>query len=905
MDNIEVGHDRDMLPGEKLQAIQQLQRALVNPEVGTVVIYGIGGSGKTWTAKKAYNTAVTSHLFDTYIWIPLSSSCSVRRAMEKISTRLSIAVGADLSEESMRAKISESLEGRNFFLVLDNAWFKEDGVLDRMGVPRRNRLNASKVVATTRTSRSLNVMEPDIVITPTSLGRKDSWDLFREMTGESISSKVGPAVVEGCNGMPLPIILLAGAFRNVPSGPAMTKAQESAMISIVAAGPFHGMYRAVRFGYSMLPSDRVRDCFSFCLLFPEDIGIPSNDLIHYWIMDGLIDGGNDMEKAKMGRDILLVLLDHGMLYWEDDDHVRVHDVVREVALDMRIACKLHMFEFSARDDLHGEVALELHNLSIAVGGSCSRRSLMESTIKELCGSPKCLFISTLLLRGNHYLKVIQDSYFQHMQMLSVLDLSFTRIRLLPSSISNLVRLRLLILKCCDCLQEVRHIRPLVKLEILDASSSASLKKIESGSFDLLKMLKTLDLSGTSIEYLPSTNGLRDLRRLLLNGCRSLKSDWRLHVPPKLKILDLSNTTFANFAYGINTAGAFQNLQLGNNDEAINWEAMQWIQVGLTWDQRASSSFTFNQDENDATARISVSNASFFKSLNKDSPLWKNGLQKFHFFICPLEEESMDLDILVHSMQYVFRDTYLKTKHFSHSTSHSRFLEIHSSDSYPAGVEGILARAEVISLKNLAFLTRLSDLNLQEMRPMRECWIDRCNRMENVFSGNEIELIAAMGSLQNLWISNLEKLTSFCGGAMERLSNLSCLRHLHLDCCPNLTCLFPPTLRLQELETLQIKFCDNLQCVFDNSILGKDALPRLQTVRLWELPELTSVCGGVLPSIKNLEVKNCLKLKKIPVGVDNKSPLAVIRGERVWWNNVTWEDERIKSLLIFRNWGRRF
>ncbi|XP_073006071.1 disease resistance protein At4g27190-like [Typha latifolia] len=857
MDNIEVGHDRDMLPGEKLQAIQQLQRALVNPEVGTVVIYGIGGSGKTWTAKKAYNTAMTSHLFDTYIWIPLSSSCSVRRAMEKISTRLSIAVGADLSEESMRAKISESLEGRNFLLVLDNALFKEDGVLDRMGVPRRNRLNASKVVATTRTSRSLNIMEPDMVITPTSLGRKDSWDLFCEMAGESISSKVGPALVEGCNGMPLPIILLAGAFRNVPSGPAMTKAQESAMISIVTAGPFYGMYRAVRFGYSMLPSDRVRDCFSFCLLFPEDIGIPSNDLIRYWIMDGLIDGDNDMEKSKMGRDILVVLLDHGMLYWEDDDHVRVHDVVREVALDMRIACKLPMFQSSARDDLHGEVALELHNLSIAVGVSCSRRSLMESTIKELCGSPKCLFISTLLLRGNHYLK------------------------------------------------EIRHIRPLVKLEILDASGSASLKKIESGSFDLLKMLKTLDLSGTSIEYLPSTSGLRDLRRLLLDGCRSLKSDWRLQVPPKLKILDLSNTTFANFAYGINTAGAFQNLQLGNNDDAINWEAMQWIQVGLTWDQRASSSFTFNRDENDTTARISVSNASFFKSLNKDSPLWKNGLQKFHFVICPLEEESMDLDILVHSMQYVFRDTYLKTKHFSHSTSHSRFLEIHSSDSYPAGVEGILARAEVISLKNLAFLTQLSDLNLQEMRPMRECWIDRCNRMENVFSGNEIELIAAMGSLQNLWISNLEKLTSFCGGAMERLSNLSCLRHLHLDCCPNLTCLFPATLRLQELETLQIKFCDNLQCVFDNSVLGEDALPRLQTVRLWELPELTSVCGGVLPSIKNLEVKNCLKLKKIPVGVDNKSPLAVIRGERVWWNNVTWEDERIKSLLIFRNWGRRF
>jgi hypothetical protein len=102
--------------------------------------------------------------------------------------------------------------------------------------------------------------------------------------------------------------------------------------------------------------------------------------------------------------------------------------------------------------------------------------------------------------------------------------------------------------------------------------------------------------------------------------------------------------------------------------------------------------------------------------------------------------------------------------------------------------------------------------------------------------------------------------------------------------------------------LHIRFCDTLERVFDCSVLGQDAIPRLQSLQLWELPELTCVCGGVLPSLKNLKVRGCRKLRKIPVGVNENSPLVITNGERLWWDNLMWDDESIKRWVLFRGWG---
>ena len=122
-------------------------------------------------------------------------------------------------------------------------------------------------------------------------------------------------------------------------------------------------------------------------------------------------------------------------------------------------------------------------------------------------------------------------------------------------------------------------------------------------------------------------------------------------------------------------------------------------------------------------------------------------------------------------------------------------------------------------------TRFSDLIVRSMEAVRELRLENCDHLESLLS---VQALSTVGNLSSL-----------CKG-VEDVTSFSCLKHLLLDCCPKLLCLFPSALRLPNLETLHIRFCDVLERVFDSSVLGEDTLPRLQSLQLWELPELTSV-----------------------------------------------------------------
>uniref|UniRef100_A0A8R7TZ12 Disease resistance protein At4g27190-like leucine-rich repeats domain-containing protein n=1 Tax=Triticum urartu TaxID=4572 RepID=A0A8R7TZ12_TRIUA len=147
---------------------------------------------------------------------------------------------------------------------------------------------------------------------------------------------------------------------------------------------------------------------------------------------------------------------------------------------------------------------------------------------------------------------------------------------------------------------------------------------------------------------------------------------------------------------------------------------------------------------------------------------------------------------------------------------------------------------------------------------------------------------------------MDNLAYFCRG-VEDPTSFSCLAHLLLDCCPRLNFLFPSSLRLPKLRSLNIMFCDTLERVFDELIAAENALPGLQSLQLWELPELSGVCGRVLPSLKDLKVRGCGKLMRIPIGVTEKSTfITTVMGETHWWEDLVWDDQGVKRWMLLRN-----
>ncbi|RZR78216.1 hypothetical protein BHM03_00003492 [Ensete ventricosum] len=878
--------DGAMAGGER--RIQHLMEEVTNPDVGTVVVYGISGLGKTWTARQAYGRAMASCLFDVFLWISLSATCTTVRARQKILESLSIAVEDYGDEERITEKIHSFLSGRRFLLVLDDAWFTEDRMLATLGVPTP-RHNASKVVVTTRTRRALTVMEPDVVIEQSSLSIKESWDLFCQISGRSIVNSLGRMVVEASHGMPLLIVLMAGALKDSLSD----SANEELTVKVSSA--LQDDLAAARFAYSMLSDDEVKHCLVYCLLFPGDMAVRDDELIQYWLMDGMIaEGFLSAAATDKAKKILQLLLHRRLLYREDDDHVRMHDTVREDLMNTGRQGGHHGYSCAAYSEGPTSIWFPVERYS--------RISLMNCRIERLPQIPQCFFLSTLILRGIRCLKVLPNSFFDNMQILRFLDISFTAIRNLPYSVSKLVNLHCLLLKGCQHLEELQHIGSLQKLEVLDASGCSALRTIAPGSFTVKNMLRVLDLSRTSIEFFPSCSRFPELRCLFLGGCRRLNfQESVLHIGdlPKLMELDVSGTALSEFPYGITKTGHLQNLKLCTESNAVDWMVMQWLQPGLTWDEHTGVYASVKTGVEDNRTYLCVRNTSFFQSLDKDSPLWDNCFLRFHFRVCPSEEANRDGEFGFQNDNFVFRETYFGTKYCSRPPNACRFLEIHHVR--PWGIGGVLNHADVVFLNDVKLVKQLSDFGLQSLGAMRECWIQRCDQMETIFTA-ELEDASQVLSLEKLWISNLEKL-SFLFAGVERETNFTSLKHIHIDCCPNLVGLFCSTLRFQNLETLQIRFCDELESVYDHSVHGEEAFPRLHTLRLWELPELKSVCGGILPCIKYVKVKECPKLKALPVGVNDMTPIAIIRGERQWWNNLTWEDERIKSHLLFRRWGR--
>lgn len=238
---------------------------------------------------------------------------------------------------------------------------------------------------------------------------------------------------------------------------------------------------------------------------------------------------------------------------------------------------------------------------------------------------------------------------------------------------------------------------------------------------------------------------------------------------------------------------------------------------------------------------------------------------------------------------------------AHSGDFDRYLEMNCV-SIPNGIEEILGRAELISSRSVTTIDQVWNLNIGRLTAARELWIEECHQLENLFCREEVDELSRIGKLQNIFISNMDNLAYFCQG-VEDSTSFSCLMHLLLDCCPRLNFLFPSSLRLPKLRSLHIMFCDSLERVFDESVAAKNALPGLQSLQLWELPELSCICAGVLPSLKDLKVRGCAKLKRIPIGVtENSTFITTVMGETHWWDDLVWDDEGVKRWMLFRNWG---
>ncbi|GAY49441.1 hypothetical protein CUMW_119120 [Citrus unshiu] len=489
---IELPLDHTVVGQELL--VDRVWRCITDEEKNRAIIglYGIGGVGKTTLLKQVNNNFChQQHNFDVVIWAAAST------LQDDIGKRIGFSEDKNWEKKSPQDKsvdIASILSRRTFVLLMDDIWECID--LTQLGVPLQKLNDGSKVVFTTRSAGVCDQMDAEKVEVY-SLADDEAWKLFQEMiersTLDSHTSipELAETLARECGGLPLALKTVGRAMKSQRKVGDWKRAIHKMTTS---ASKFSGMkeevFSRLKFSYDSLSTDELRSCLLYCCLYPEDDEIPKRELIDYWISEGFVCDFDD------GCDFIDDLLQACLLEEEGDDHVKMHDMIREMSL--WIACTVEKEEqnFLVRAGVELTEAPKVEEWEGA-----KRISLMENGINSLSEIPTCPRLVTLLLDGNS-LKEITDGFFQSLSTLRVLSLRRNYyLSTLPLGISSLVSVRHLDLSWTEITELPQELKALEKLRYLNLEYAEDLSIIPHqliSGFSKLEVLRLLGCGGGSV-----------------------------------------------------------------------------------------------------------------------------------------------------------------------------------------------------------------------------------------------------------------------------------------------------------------------------------------------------------------------------------------------------------------------
>ncbi|KAG7536571.1 P-loop containing nucleoside triphosphate hydrolase [Arabidopsis suecica] len=472
--------------------------SLKNDDIRTLGLYGMGGVGKTTLLASINNKFLELESeYDVVIWVVVSNDLQYEGIQDQILGRLSLDMEWERETENKKASlINNILNRKRFVLLLDDLWSEVD--LSRIGVPTQE--NGSKIVFTTRSTEVCNHMRVDKQIKVDCLSPDEAWKLFQITVGDVISgghrqdiSALARIVAAKCDGLPLALNVIGKAMA------CKETIQEwlHAIYVLNSLGyEFPGMDERIlpilKFSYDSLKNGEIKSCFLYCSLFPEDFEIEKEKLIEYWICEGFInpnryeDGG-----TNQGYDIIgLLVRAHLLIDCELTDKVKLHDVIREMALWINSDFGNQEGTICVKSGAHVRLIPNDINWEIV-----RQMSLIHTLIKKISCSPNCPNLSTLLLSGSLRLVDISVGFFRFMPKLVVLDLSGNSwLRNLPEEISNLGSLQYLNLSRTMIKSLPVGLKKLKKLIYLNLESTRVHESLVgiAAAFPNLQVLKLFD-----------------------------------------------------------------------------------------------------------------------------------------------------------------------------------------------------------------------------------------------------------------------------------------------------------------------------------------------------------------------------------------------------------------------------
>ncbi|TQE02581.1 hypothetical protein C1H46_011815 [Malus baccata] len=858
-----------------------------------IPIIGIGGIGKTTLAQLAYNDKVVIQHFDIRMWIFVSSDFNVKKIMKTIIASITNDECKLSENELLQSRLWQLLQNKRYLIVLDDVWTEDQDDWDKLRPLFREGVDGCKIIVTTRSKKIPFMMDfPNSPMYLSGLTDDDCWALFKQRAfgrGEEEKypnlSLIGKQIVRKCGGVPLAAKSLGSSMR--------LKRDEKQWLSMRDCELWkldekqHKVLPALMLSYHNLPS-HLRECFSFCSIFPKNYEFKKEKLIHMWMASGLILQDGSRRPEDIGDEYFAGLLwlsffqevggDGGALVGYKMNDV-IHDLAQYVAGNESL-----MLEHSAAQIRHASVVYKYRAIGIP-------KELLEAK-----------HLRTLLLIGESGLLNNRSKMFSSFGYLRLLDLSSCGVFDLPESLGGLICLRYLDLSYTPIFELPHSTRNLCSLQTLNLFGCRNLIRLPS----LVKMisLRHLNLIGcVSLASMPLEIGkLRKLQTLplfVVNRIpKALSTLEGLNLYGKLNITRLENAR-----YGVDAESA--GLKLKENLESL----------GLYWGPRSGF-----EDGQESFGKPKAQREEFYQTVTGQ----RDTLEKILEGLEPhqnLKKLIIDGYPGIRFPQWALPN--LVAVNFTNCTNCEHLpalgnllllktLSLHRMDGvkrigvelYGDGMDVWFPSLEELLISDFPNLEEWSNANGGSAFPrLKKLTVKRCPKLAHMPLPQLLEhlelrdcnpTMTSISSLSLLSVLVLEKIPSlfslpeglFASASLSSLKILSCpklhsvpleigtltaLKSLTISWCDELSHLPQSLQNLRSLESLEISDCHSLISMPNGGIAG---LSSLRTLSIENCSNLTSLSSSLehLKFLEHLTIMYCPKLGSFPEGVQHLSSL---------------------------------
>nr|UBY07101.1 NBS-LRR disease resistance protein [Dasypyrum villosum] len=461
-----------------------------------LAIVGTGGVGKTTLAQKIYNDQKVKGSFKMHSWICVSQDYNEVTLLKEVLRNIGVHHEQGETIAELQRKLAETIEGKSFFLVLDDVW--HSNVWMDLLRPPLHETTSGVILITTRDDQITRRIGVEHTHRVDLMSVEVGWELLWKSMNIEEEKEVqqlrntGIEIVRKCGHLPLAIKVTASALgsRDLTENEWKRYLGKYVGSQSMLSDEIEG---ALYLSYDELPH-RLKQCFLYCALYVEDSIIWRNEVTLLWIAEGFIEEQQGQLLEDIAEEYYYELIHRNLLQPDslsfDQSCCKMHDLLRQLAL-----------KISGEECFIGDVE------TLRDGNMSKLRRVTAVIKKDMLVLPR---VDKVEVKVRTFLTVcgpqrIEDTLFKRFLLLPVLVLNYSLVQSIPNYIGKLIHLRLLNpdYTGISCLPE--SIGSLKNLQVLSLRWCDDLHSLPL-AMTLLCSLICLDLSGTEINQVPKGMG---------------------------------------------------------------------------------------------------------------------------------------------------------------------------------------------------------------------------------------------------------------------------------------------------------------------------------------------------------------------------------------------------------------